>query len=178
MRRTGWMAAWMVAGGLAASLIFSTAADAAPCWQPPVTGIVVDPFREPACTWCAGNRGIEYRVAPHSPVRSAATGRVGFVGKVAGTRYVVVELPGQRRLTYGRLASSRVRVGDVVVAGTELARTTTEFFFGLRVDGVYVDPAPFIGRLVGRARLVPVDGSEARPAPPAQARCRVAAAGR
>ena len=33
---------------------------AAECWRPPVPAPVVDPFREPACRWCRGNRGIDY----------------------------------------------------------------------------------------------------------------------
>jgi murein DD-endopeptidase MepM/ murein hydrolase activator NlpD len=164
----GLVAAVWAAGGVAA----------APCWRPPVAGVVTDPFRAPACTWCAGNRGIEYRVEPNDAVSAAATGTVAFAGEVAGIRYVVVELPGGWRHTYGRLAGADVEAGDVVVAGTEIARTTTEFLFGLRIGDDYVDPAPYIGRAVGRARLIPTDGSPARPAPPAQVRCRVAPSGR
>ena len=168
----------VLAAGLLAALMVTGGVAAAPCWQPPVIGVVVDPFRAPACTWCAGNRGIEYLVDRNSRVNAAASGTVAFVGEVADTRYVVVELPGGWRHTYGRLASTRVVVGDVVVAGAEIARTTTEFLFGLRVGDDYADPAPYIGVLVGRARLIPVDGSDPRPAPPAQARCRVAPTGR
>ena len=167
-----------VAIGLIAVVGAGRGVDAAPCWRPPVAGVVVDPFRAPACTWCAGNRGIEYEVGSRSVVSAAATGTVTFVGEVAGIRYVVVELPGGWRHTYGRLASAAVEVGDVVVAGTEIARTTTEFLFGLRIGDEYADPAPHIGRSVGRARLIPTDGSAARPAPPARIRCRVASSGR
>ncbi|TFH19960.1 MAG: M23 family metallopeptidase [Acidimicrobiales bacterium] len=164
--------------GLIAAVWAVGGVEAAPCWSPPVAGVVVDPFRAPACTWCAGNRGIEYRVESRSVVSAAGTGTVAFVGEVAGIRYVVVELPGGWRHTYGRLASAAVEVGDVVVAGTEIARTTTEFLFGLRIGDEYADPAPHIGRVVGRARLIPIDGSAARPAPPARVRCRVASSGR
>jgi murein DD-endopeptidase MepM/ murein hydrolase activator NlpD len=167
-----------LATGLIAALMMAGGVDAAPCWQPPVDGVVVDPFRAPACTWCAGNRGIEFSVGRNSRVSAAGTGTVAFVGSVAGTRYVVVELPGGWRHTYGRLASTRVVAGDVVIAGALIARTTTEFFFGLRVGDAYTDPAPYIGELVGRARLIPVDGSAARAAAPPHARCRVSAAGR
>jgi murein DD-endopeptidase MepM/ murein hydrolase activator NlpD len=173
MMRTGVLAA-----GLLAALMVTGGVDAAPCWRPPVAGVVVDPFRAPACPWCAGNRGVEYRVGRNSRVVAAESGTVVFVGEVADTRYVVVELPGGWRHTYGRLASTRVVAGDVVVAGAEIARTTTEFLFGLRVGDDYADPAPYIGLVVGRARLIPVDGSDPRPAPPAEARCRVVPTGR
>ncbi|HYN31449.1 MAG TPA: M23 family metallopeptidase [Ilumatobacteraceae bacterium] len=173
MKRTG-----LLAVGLIAALMVTGRVDAAPCWRAPVVGTVVDPFRAPACPWCAGNRGVEYRVGRNSRVVAAESGTVVFVGEVADTRYVVVELPGGWRHTYGRLSIARVVAGDVVVAGAEIARTTTEFLFGLRVGDEYADPAPYIGELVGRARLIPVDGSDSRPAPPAQARCRVAQTGR
>ena len=55
---------------------FPSPASAEPCWNPAVVGRVVDPFRMPACTWCPGNRGIEYEVAPGTAVRSVAAGTV------------------------------------------------------------------------------------------------------
>ena len=133
------------------------------CWAPPVSGRVVDGFRPPPCPWCAGNRGIEYATADGSAVRSAEAGVVTFSGDVAGTQYVVVELANGWLLTYGRLASRRVVAGDPVLAGTRLGSTSHEFFFGLRVRGEYRDPAPWIGRWIGRPRLVPVDGRSPRP---------------
>ncbi len=168
----------VLAASLIAALMVTGGVDAAPCWRPPVFGVVVDPFRAPACTWCAGNRGIEFRVDRNSRVSAAGSGTVTFVGEVADTLYVVVELPGGWRHTYGRLASTQVAVGEVIVAGAEIARTTKEFLFGLRIGDEYADPAPYIGVVVGRARLIPIDGSDPRPAPPAQARCRVAPTGR
>ena len=94
----------MVIGVAAVSIASSalapaTTVHAAPCLRPPVVGTVVDPFRAPACEWCAGNRGIEYRVGPDATVRAAATGTVTFVGSVAGTTYLVVELPNGWRLS-------------------------------------------------------------------------------
>ena len=146
-------------------------AEARVCWFPPVTGTVVDPFREPACTWCAGNRGIEYRVGSDVEVRAAASGVVSFVGTVAGTRYLVVRSADGSRITYGRLRSAGVAIGDRVLAGTRIAEASGEFFLGLRIGDRSVDPAPFIGRLAGRPRLVPIDGSPARPSPSLGPRC-------
>lgn len=144
---------------------------AAPCWPEPVRGRVVDPFREPPCPWCAGNRGIEYAVGADTAVISVATGVVTFAGVVAGTRYVVVEIADGWRLTYGRLASATPRRGDRVVSGTEIGRAADEFFFGVRIDGIHRDPAPFLGTLVGRWRLIPLAGDAPRPAPPPRLRC-------
>ena len=168
----------VLALGVIAALMVTGGVDAAPCWRPPVAGVVIDPFRQPACTWCPGNRGIEYRVDRNSRVSAAGSGTVTFVGEVAGTLYVVVELPGGWRHTYGRLASTRVVAGDVVIAGAEIGRTATDFLFGLRVGDGYADPAPYLGELAGRARLVPVDGTDARAAPLPRTRCRVSPTGR
>jgi len=160
---------------------------------------VADPFRSPACTWCAGNRGIEYRVAAGTTIRAAATGEVTFVGAVAGVRYLVVRSADGHRQTYGRLDASGpvFGVGDRIVAGSPVgtaggpapgdrgaagpapgdrgadgpaAGDTGTFHFGVRLGDTYVDPAPLLGRLVAPRRLVPTTADRPRPAP-AAARC-------
>jgi murein DD-endopeptidase MepM/ murein hydrolase activator NlpD len=146
---------------------------AAPCLRPPVVGEVVDPFRAPACPWCAGNRGIEYRVGAGTPVVNAAAGVVEFAGAVAGTTYVVVRLANGWRLTYGQLTSLRVEQGDRVLAGRVVGEVDGAFFLGLRVGDEYADPAPYLGRLTGRPRLVPLDGTPARSVA-AEVRCGAA----
>jgi len=157
--------------GLAVVLAAPAPAAAAPCWRPPVTGVVADPFREPPCPYCAGNRGIEYRVGPRVLVRAVASGTVSWAGSIAGTRYVVVRHANGWRATYGRLVSASRRSGDAVVAGAAVGRASGIFYFGLRREDRYIDPEPFLGELRGRPRLIPVDGRVARPAPPARWRC-------
>lgn len=152
-------------------LVAAPAAEAAPCWQPPVAGTVTDPFREPPCPYCAGHRGLEYRVGVRVPVRAVESGTVSWAGSIAGTRYVVMLLANGWRVTYGQLDSASVSAGDVVLAGRQVGVASGSVYFGLRDGERYIDPAPHLGRLVGRPRLIPVDGSQARPAPPAHARC-------
>ena len=144
---------------------------AAPCWFPPVVGLVADPYREPPCPWCAGNRGIDYRVGGDVTVRAAASGRVVFVGTVVDVRYVVIQIAGGWRHTYGQLTSTQRELGDVVLANDVVGRASDTFFFGLRIGDDYADPAPFIGTLRGRPRLIPLDGTAARPAPPTRPHC-------
>jgi murein DD-endopeptidase MepM/ murein hydrolase activator NlpD len=144
---------------------------AAPCWFPPVVGTVTDPYREPPCRWCAGNRGVDYQVGDDVAVRAAASGRVVFVGTVVDVRYVVVQTARGWRHTYGRLTSTTLLPGAVVLADGVVGRASGTFFFGLRIGDDYADPAPFIGALRTRARLIPLDGTPARPAPPARPRC-------
>ncbi len=150
---------------------------AAPCWFAPVVGTIIDPYREPPCAWCAGNRGLDYRVGGDAQVGAAASGRVVFVGTVVDVRYVVIQLPSGWRHTYGRLTSTSLEKGDVVLARSPVGRAAGAFFFGLRVGEDYADPEPFIGVLRGRPRLVPVDGTPARPTPPARPRCSSSVAG-
>ena len=99
-------------------------APASPCLVPPIDAPVTDPFRMPACPYCAGNRGIEYGPRPGQGVIAMADGLVVFAGTVAGTRWLVVEHRDGLRASYGRLSTMSVTRGDVVRAGQELGRST------------------------------------------------------
>ena len=90
----------LVAAVASASLTVAGAGEVDACWYPPVLGRVVDPFREPPCPWCAGNRGIEYRVPRRTPVRSVATGDVTYSGVVVRRPYVIRRPSGRRTTTY------------------------------------------------------------------------------
>ena len=142
-----------------------------PCYRPPVDAPVVDPYREPACPYCPGNRGIEYGPRPGQVVVAATAGTVSFAGVVAGTRYVVVESADGLRLTYGKLATASVGEGDSVQQGERLGTTTEELFLGLRRGEEYLDPRPYLGRLRWPTRLVPTDGTRPRPAGPPKLVC-------
>jgi murein DD-endopeptidase MepM/ murein hydrolase activator NlpD len=144
---------------------------AASCWRPPVAAPVSDPFREPLCRWCPGNRGIEYATHPGDRVVAVAAGEVTFSGTVAGRSYVVIRHPDGRRATYGNLSGRLPAQGSVVTAGAVLGHAAGKFHFGLRDGERYVDPAPFMGLLAGVVRLVPADGSAAPPAGPPRIVC-------
>ena len=70
------------------------------------------------------------------------------------------------RSSYGYLQSAAVRVGRQVGAGEVLGRTGTQLHLGLRRGDRYLDPAPLLGRPVGRPRLVPSDRTTRRPSRP------------
>jgi murein DD-endopeptidase MepM/ murein hydrolase activator NlpD len=159
------------AAAVGAAVAGPGAAAAVDCWLPPVRGHVVDPFRPPACPWCPGNRGLEYRIGTDVDVHAVDDGVVTFAGAVAGTRYVVVATAGGERVTYGRLDDVDVEAGDEVRAGRRVGTASGVFFLGLRDGESYLDPAPRLGRLVFRPRLVPLDGSAARAAAPPTLRC-------
>ncbi len=153
------------------ALLLAVALLPSACYLPPVSAPVVDPFRAPACTQCAGNRGLEYATTPGTAVTAVAPGVVSFSGVVAGIRYVVVDQPDGYRATYGRLAATTAVVGSAVRVGQIVGTTTAGFYFGLRVGETYVDPAPMLGRLRYRPRLIPADGASPRPAPPPTLGC-------
>jgi murein DD-endopeptidase MepM/ murein hydrolase activator NlpD len=146
----------------------------APCLLAPLDAPVADPFREPGCRWCPGNRGLEYAVGPGRAVRAGAAGTVSFAGSVVGTRYVVVEHSSGLRTTYGRLGSTAVVAGQVVGAGTVVGTTGEGLFFGVRRGDVYLDPAGYLVRNLRRPRLVPSFGGPRRPGRPAGVTCTAA----
>jgi murein DD-endopeptidase MepM/ murein hydrolase activator NlpD len=135
------------------------------CLLPPADATVVDPFREPPCAYCPGNRGIEYELPVGSAVVASTPGVVSFAGTVAGVSYVVIDHGDGWRTTYGKLSAVRVRAGQRLTQGQELGRSTDQLFFGLRHGDRYVDPGPLLGVVRHRPRLVPLDGTPRRPTP-------------
>ena len=158
--------------------VLASARSAASCLLPPVNAPVVDAFREPSCTWCPGNRGLEYAArAGHGRACGGRRARSRSAATVAGDLYVVVEHADGLRATYGRLASTELSTAvDGGRRRSVVGRASSELYFGLRRGDTYVDPAPLLGRLVERWRLVPTDGSPGRPAPPPRCAAGIAAA--
>jgi murein DD-endopeptidase MepM/ murein hydrolase activator NlpD len=165
-------------------LLFATvlALLGSPCWSPPVDAPVTDPYRAPACTYCPGNRGIEYGPSAGQPVSAVAAGTVSFAGSVAGSRYVVVDHGDGLRATYGRLATVAVGRGQHVGPGDRLGTTTDGFYFGLRrgaaPNDTPVDPTSMLGVRRYPARLVPTDGTPGLSSGPGRLTCRNGAADR
>ena len=111
---------------------------------------ISDPFRQPSCDRCAGNRGIEYTTKPGTPIIAGASGVVSFSGVVANKKYLVIKTAAGRRLTYGSILTSDLRIGNSVVAGQIIGTTSNMLYFGLRENSalgdVYVDPAKYLNQ--------------------------------
>lgn len=147
------------------------------CLIPPVDAPVVEPFVAPACSYCPGHRTIDFAsTTTHGTTTHNVTvvapiaGRVTFAGEVAGRRFVSVR-SGDHTVTVGGLGSVVVTAGDTVAAGEAVGRGTTTggVTLSMRRDAgqpteEYLDPAPFLARRIGRARLIPTDGTRPRPA--------------
>ena len=133
----------------------------------PVEGRVIDWFRPPNCTWCSGNRGLEFATSPGRGVLAPLTGTVNFVGPVGGVEYLVIRAADEALKTtelnvvLGGIDGGEVREGEAVAAGQVVARSTGWLYVGFRVgprrDGRYLDPAPFFALARKPARLVAPD---------------------
>ena len=149
---------------------------AALCLVPPVDAPVVEPFVAPACSFCAGHRTVDFATATATATETTGTlvvapiaGRVSFAGEVAGRRFVSVR-SGDHTVTVGGLGSLAVSAGQAVAAGETVGRGTGlgPVTLSVRRDAgqpteEYLDPGQFLARRIGRARLVPTDGTRPRP---------------
>jgi hypothetical protein len=138
---------------------------------PPVDAPLGERFEAPEDRYGAGHRGIDYVVGPGVAVRAAADGRVAFAGFVPGGDAVTIEHPGGMETTYSLLADVQVSEGTFVPQGHFIGSTRSAhggsgggLHFGVKVEGVYVDPELYLGPLdvAGAIRLTPLtdDGAE------------------
>jgi murein DD-endopeptidase MepM/ murein hydrolase activator NlpD len=117
-------------------------------------------FDLPAQPWLPGHRGIDLQTHVGQVVSAAGSGRVAFVGTVAGRPVLSID-HGQLRTTYEPVVS-RLRVGQLVAAGDQVGTVGVGtghcgdggcVHFGLRRGAQYLDPLLLIGHT--RARLRP-----------------------
>lgn len=141
------------------------------CLVPPVNTPVIEPFVAPACSYCAGHRTVDFAntAVVTGTVVAPIAGRVSFAGEVAGRRFVSVR-SGDHTVTVGGLGSLAVSAGQAVAAGETVGRGTGlgPVTLSVRRDAgqpteEYLDPGQFLARRIGRARLVPTDGTRPRP---------------
>ena len=163
-----------VAGGPAAL------AAATPCYLPPTSAPVAEPYRAPSCRYCPVPRAIDFATPIGAPLRAVAAGTITFSGMVAGVLYVVIDQGDGLRATYGGLGSvaQGVGTGASIGAGTVVGFAAGTTLFGLRRGDQYVDPTPLLGVLRYRTRLVPPPGQPRPSGGPARLVCTNPASGR
>ena len=130
--------------------------------------VVIDQFRAPKCEQCAGNRGIELQLESAQPILAASDGVISYSGEVGRIKYLVLLTRDNKKITYGRIAETKLRAGDVVYAGQQIAMSGLRLYFGVRESGngatrdgaQYVDPMPYLAGLTKARNLaVLVSGS-------------------
>ena len=126
-------------------------------WMP-VAGAVVRGFDARAGPYGPGHRGIDIAAAAGEPVRAPTAGRIVFAGPVAGTTWVSVRVAPGVVVTVGPVLDPAARTG-LVRARSPIGRVGpghgSALHLGVRVDGVYVDPLPYLLDRP-RARLAPL----------------------
>jgi hypothetical protein len=133
-------------------------------YRRPVPGRVLRAFDPPGTAFGSGHRGVDLDARPSEVVRAAAGGTVTFAGVIAGIRWVSVAHPDGVLTSYGPLAASPVRRGDVVRAGEPLAvlapgghgdgAADRGLHWGARRDGRYIDPLSLLDDAPARPSLV------------------------
>ncbi|MDA2968352.1 MAG: M23 family metallopeptidase [Actinomycetota bacterium] len=133
--------------------IFLTSVGATTClMRSPVANfddvVIIDYFRAPKCEQCSGNRGIELQLKTGESIFAVADGVISFRGEVNRIKYLVLLTTNNRRITYGKVAEIKVRAGERVVAGQQIAKSGPNLYFGIREfsGGVaqYLDPMKFL----------------------------------
>ncbi|WP_413759129.1 peptidoglycan DD-metalloendopeptidase family protein [Streptomyces sp. MMBL 11-3] len=129
-------------------------------------------WEPPATAYGRGHRGLDLTAAPGTPVRSVASGRVSFAGRVAGRAVVSVELTGTGtpplRTTYAPVRATlekgaEVTAGEVVgvLEPPDPHCPASCLHWGLRRGDTYLDPLTLLPPWLlarGPSRLLPITG--------------------
>jgi murein DD-endopeptidase MepM/ murein hydrolase activator NlpD len=144
------------------ALLMGGATPAYPRWSWPVRGAhtIVRPFIAPATKYSAGHRGID--IAARGDILAPASGVVHFSGVVAGTPALSLDQGGSILSSYEPVTSS-LKDGEQVTRGEVIGHLVAGhcaklcLHFGVRIDGHYVNPMLFLGKVV-RPVLLPTGG--------------------
>ncbi len=135
--------------------------DALARWRWPVLPArIVAPFVAPAHAYGPGHRGIDLAASPGDVVAAPASGLIAFAGSVAGRGVVTID-HGDGLVTTLEPVVAGVPVGAPVHAGDQVGTVDAgghasvgTVHFGVRRDGVYINPMLLLGG-IPRAILLP-----------------------
>ena len=130
-------------------------------WSWPVAGArIARAYEAPAHEYGAGHRGIDLRPTGDERVRAPRAGVIAFSGRIAdrgiltidhGDGYVTTLEPIDSDVAVGTRVDERQIVGTMATGGHAESGT---IHFGVRLDGIYVNPLLLLGG-VPRAVLLP-----------------------
>jgi murein DD-endopeptidase MepM/ murein hydrolase activator NlpD len=126
-------------------------APVAPTWTRPNRGPLSSPF---GLRWGHPHEGIDLAGGYGSPILAAADGVVLYAGPEIGYgRVVKIRHADGTQTWYGHMSKYLVNTGEKVKMGQEIAlvgsagdATGPHLHFEVRVDGVPVDPVPFLAK--------------------------------
>jgi murein DD-endopeptidase MepM/ murein hydrolase activator NlpD len=121
----------------------------------PVAGPVTSPFgarTSPITGAQEFHEGIDIGAAQGTPIRAAASGTVTFAGQMSGYgNIVIVQHAGGMQTRYAHQSAMSVTAGQTVAAGEVIGAvgatgeaTGPHLHFEVRLNGVAVDPAPYL----------------------------------
>ena len=116
----------------------------------PIAGPVLRAFDRPETDYSEGHRGIDIGAIRGREVRSPVDGVVWFAGRVAGKAVLSIDTADGSIVSMEPVEASVTR-GDVVHRGDPVGVVSdthdgyNAMHFGVRVNGVYVDPLRFLG---------------------------------
>ena len=122
----------------------------------PVAGPVTSPFgarTSPTTGAQEFHEGIDIGAAQGTPIRAAASGTVTFAGQMSGYgNVVIVQHTAGLQTRYAHQSAMSVTAGQTVAAGEVIGAvgatgeaTGPHLHFEVRLNGVAVDPAPYLG---------------------------------
>ena len=131
-------------------------------WLPPVNAARGTGFGVSGHLWSSGRHtGLDFPVPDGTPVRSCASGTVVYAGNTHGSYGIMVKLRHKPGLEtwYCHLSSVGVATGQVIPAGGSVLGssghtgnvTGPHVHLEFRVNGVAVDPAPYLDGKKGEA---------------------------
>ena len=116
-------------------------------------------WRVAPCAGCSSDHnGVDFHVPAGTPIHAATTGTVVFTGWEGGLGYHIVVDDGYGYVTYyahmidgsipaGIVEGSHVTMGDTIgLVGCTGQCTGAHLHFGLKDEGVFVDPIPVLER--------------------------------
>ena len=121
----------------------------------PVAGPVTSPFgarTSPTTGAQEFHEGIDIGAAQGTPIRAAASGTVTFAGQMSGYgNVVIVQHAAGLQTRYAHQSAMSVTAGQTVAAGDVIGAvgatgeaTGPHLHFEVRLNGVAVDPAPYL----------------------------------
>ncbi|MFB0835199.1 M23 family metallopeptidase [Arthrobacter halodurans] len=107
---------------------------------------VLEPFDPPERRWLAGHRGVDLGAARGDPLRAPAAGVIAFAGVVVDRPVVTIDHGGGLLSSFEPAVAALAR-GAVVADGGVFAEVGAGghcsgrcVHWGVRLDGVYIDP--------------------------------------